>query len=305
MVARSHEGKNKGLVFNIQKFSLHDGAGIRTLVFFKGCPLICKWCSNPEGQSFSPELSYSIDKCIGTTECNRCTDLCGRNAIRQNGNGRINIVRKHCDNCGECVDACPSKALEMLGKQMTPEEIIKTVEEDGSFYVRSGGGITLSGGEPLSQAEFAHQLLKTAKSRGLNTAVETSGICSWEAMEAVGFHVDHLFFDIKCMDSKKHEKTTGVANELILENFKKFCRRFQKTTITVRTPVIPGVNDSVADIVAIGSFLKGTGKVLNYELLPYHRFGEDKYDKLGKKFEMNGAKPPSDEQMKMLRKIIP
>ncbi len=298
-----HEDKNKGLVFNIQKFSLHDGAGIRTIVFFKGCPLLCKWCSNPEGQSFSPELTYNIEKCIGTTECDRCINLCERNAIAQNENKKIEIIREQCNNCGECVDTCPSMALEMLGKFMTAEEVIKSVEEDSSFYVRSGGGLTLSGGEPLSQAEFACEILRAAKSRGIDTAIETSGICNWDAIEAVGSYVDHIFFDIKCMDPKKHEKVTGVSNKSILENYQKLCRHFPETAITVRTPVIPGVNDSVADIEAINRFIKSTGKASNYELLPYHQFGESKYHKLGKKYQMNGAKPLSEEQMKMLKKI--
>ena len=177
MAAISHdEPGRKGLVFNIQKFSLHDGAGIRTLVFLKGCPLTCRWCSNPEGQSFSPELAYNIEKCIGLTECDRCIGACGRNAVMRGENGRIRIERELCDQCGKCADVCPSRALEMVGRYMTPGEVVNTVEEDGGFYVRSGGGLTLSGGETLSQPEFACNILKTAKRRGLNTAVETSGI---------------------------------------------------------------------------------------------------------------------------------
>jgi len=186
---------------------------------------------------------------------------------------------------------------------MSAEEVIKTVEEDGSFYVRSGGGITLSGGEPLCQAEFACEILKTAKTRGLNTAMETSGLCSWDAVEAVVSNVDHIFYDIKSMDPLKHKEVTGVENEPILENYKKLCRFFPELKITVRTPIIPGVNDSMSDIEAILRFIKSTGKLADYELLPYHQFGESKYHKLGKTYPMCGVIPPDEEQMKRLKQI--
>lgn len=299
----NHGDKNKGLVFNIQKFSLHDGAGIRTLVFLKGCPLSCTWCSNPEGQSFLPELTYNVEKCIGTVECDACKNVCTKNAVQEDENKKIKIIRNKCDNCGDCADACPSKALEMTGIYMSAEEVIKTVEEDGSFYVRSGGGITLSGGEPLCQAEFACEILKTAKTRGLNTAMETSGLCSWDAVEAVVSNVDHIFYDIKSMDPLKHKEVTGVENEPILENYKKLCRFFPELKITVRTPIIPGVNDSVLDIEAILRFIKSTGKLADYELLPYHQFGESKYHKLGKTYPMSGVTPPDEAKMKRLKQI--
>ena len=154
--------EDSGLIFNVQKFSLHDGTGIRTLVFFKGCPLKCRWCSNPEGQSYSPELAFNANKCIGTAECDWCMRVCKLEAIREGADGKIEIDRNACDNCGECAEACPSKALELFGKYMTVDEVISVVEEDSGFYARSGGGLTLSGGEPLSQAEFAARLLKTA-----------------------------------------------------------------------------------------------------------------------------------------------
>lgn len=299
----NHGDKNKGLVFNIQKFSLHDGAGIRTLVFFKGCPLSCTWCSNPEGQSFLPELTYNVEKCIGTVECDACKNVCTKTAVEEDENKKIKIIRNKCDNCGDCADACPSKALEMTGIYMSAEEVIKTVEEDGSFYVRSGGGITLSGGEPLCQAEFACEILKTAKTRGLNTAMETSGLCSWDAVEAVVSNVDHIFYDIKSMDPLKHKEVTGVENEPILENYKKLCRFFPELKITVRTPIIPGVNDSVSDIEAIRRFIKSTGKLSDYELLPYHQFGESKYHKLGKMYPMSGVIPPDEAKMTRLKQI--
>jgi pyruvate formate lyase activating enzyme len=297
-----HEAGRKGLVFNIQKFSLHDGAGIRTLIFLKGCPLACRWCSNPEGRSFSPELAYNIEKCIGTAECDRCIAACGRNAVTRGENGRIWIDRKRCDHCGECAEVCPSKALEMVGRWMSAEEVVKTVEEDGAFYVRSGGGLTLSGGEPLAQPGFACDILAMAKRRGLDTAVETSGICTWEAIEAAGPCVDHMFFDIKCRDPVKHKQATGLSNEVILENYQKLRAHFPLMTITVRTPVIPGFNDSMEEIESIRQFLKHSGLPAGYELLPYHRFGESKYHKLGLPYQMHGVEPPGDARMKQLKK---
>ena len=173
MITETQRGNREyGLIFNIQKFSLHDGTGIRTLVFLKGCPLTCEWCSNPEGQGDSPELVFSRDRCIGADECELCLRVCGPRAISCDGDGKAQIDRLACDNCGECVSACPSKALEMSCRLMSVDDVIREVEEDGSFYARSGGGLTVSGGEPLSQAEFVKQLLITARRRGLNTAIE-------------------------------------------------------------------------------------------------------------------------------------
>lgn len=292
----------RGLVFNIQKFSLHDGEGIRTLIFLKGCPLTCRWCSNPEGQSFSPELAYNIEKCIGLSECDRCIGACGRNAVSPGEDGRIRIDRKLCDQCGKCADVCPAKALEIVGRYMTAKEVVSAVEEDGGFYVRSGGGLTLSGGEPLSQPEFAFDILKTAKRRGLDTAVETSGICPWEVIETIGPYVDHIFYDIKCVDPLKHKQATGLSNEAILENYQKLRACFPLLPITVRTPVVPGFNDSVGEIESIKQFIQRSGLPARYELLSYHRFGESKYAKLGLTYKMHGIEPPGGARMKQLNK---
>jgi pyruvate formate lyase activating enzyme len=293
----------RGLIFDIQKFSLHDGTGIRTLVFFKGCPLACAWCSNPEGQKHSAELIYAGDRCIGTDECDRCLPTCTAHAIGRGDDGEIEIDRGLCDNCGECAHACPSKALEMSGELVGVDDVIRAVEEDGGFYVRSGGGLTVSGGEPLSQADFVSSLLATARKRGLDTVIETSGLCKWESFEAVAPHADQIFYDIKCMDPEKHKRATGVSNEVILENFRRLRNQFPETTIVVRTPVIPGVNDSQEDIQAIADFIDGAGGASAYELLPYHGFGEPKYCKLGRTYPLEHAKPPSEERMTPLREV--
>lgn len=293
-----------GLIFNIQKFSLHDGSGIRTLVFFKGCPLACKWCSNPEGQSYSPELAYNSNKCIGTAECDMCRQACPRGAVRQVNDGKVEIDRKLCDDCGACVDVCPSRALELFGREMSVDDVIKVVEEDSGFYARSGGGLTLSGGEPLSQAGFVGRLLKAARSRGIDTALETSGYCDWEDLKYACGLVNQVFFDIKSMDSKKHKDAVGVDNGLILENCRRLCEHFLDIPIIVRTPVIPGFNDSPGDIKPIMDFLGAMPGSPQHELLAYHRFGEPKYRQLGKRYPLQGLEPPPEERMTALRKVI-
>jgi pyruvate formate lyase activating enzyme len=297
------EDGKRGLIFDIQKFSLHDGEGIRTLVFFKGCPLSCAWCSNPEGQASRPELVVARDRCIGTGECDRCLSACGAGALGRASDGKVEIDRRRCDGCGDCADACPSKALEVSGEFASVDDVIRAVEEDGAFYARSGGGLTLSGGEPLSQAGFARDLLATARARGLDTAIETSGLCAWKSLEAAAPHVDQIFYDIKCMDREKHERATGVSNEVILENFRKLRERFPGTPVVVRTPVIPGVNDTEEDIGAIAEFIAGAGGASAYELLRYHGFGEPKYRKLGRTYPLECAEPPSEERMRALGEI--
>jgi pyruvate formate lyase activating enzyme len=306
MNAETQNGNHEqGLVFDIQKFSLHDGAGIRTLVFLKGCPLACEWCSNPEGQCHTAELVFARGLCLGTAECERCLDVCGAGAIRSGRDGRVEIDRAACDSCGECVATCPSKALEMSGRLMSVDDVIREVEEDGSFYARSGGGLTVSGGEPLSQPAFVKQLLITARGRGLNTAIETTGLCSWKILEEIAPHVDQILYDIKCMDHARHRQATGVSNERILENFAELRRRFPDIAIVVRTPIVPGFNDTEQDIRAIADWIDRAACSGAHELLPYHGFGAPKYRKLGRSYPLEHAKPPSEARMAALRAIVP
>jgi len=303
--SQGEQSARKGLVFHIQKFSLHDGSGIRTLVFLKGCPLACKWCANPEGQSHKPELAFRPEKCIGTGECNRCRQVCEAGAIwAGEGEGAVEINREVCTDCGRCVDACPSEALELLGRYMSVEELIRIVEEDSSFYARSGGGLTLSGGEPMAQPGYVLQVLETARSRGLHTALETSGLCKWEDLERVCKYVNQIFFDIKILDEEKHEVGTGVGNERILKNLRRLCETFPELPVTVRTPVVPSFNDSPEDIKAIMDLLDDLPGSVGYELLPYHRFGEAKYAQLGMVYTYRGVEPPDAEQMEVLREVV-
>jgi len=293
--------QNSGLVFNIQKFSVHDGPGIRTMVFLKGCPLRCQWCSNPESQHNYPEMLYNRNKCIGTGECGYCLKACNTGAITE-VEGKVAINRELCTHCGDCAEVCPAKAVEICGSAMTVDEVLNVVEEDNIFYTRSGGGITLSGGEPLVQADFASKLLQEAKLRGMDTAIETTGFTKWENIEKVLRFLDTVYFDLKCMDSEKHKKHTGVPNEKILDNFKKICTKFPDTPIIVRTPVIPGFNDTEEDILAIANFIKETSGHIYYELLGYHRFGESKYTSLGRTYFLSSVPTLKQEKLMELEK---
>jgi len=302
--ARSDRGaENRGLIFNIQKFSLHDGSGIRTLVFLQGCPLACRWCSNPEGQARSPKLAFDVNKCIGTNECDLCVPVCGAGAIARSGDGRVQVDRELCSDCGDCADVCPSMALELLGRTMSVDEVLDAVEEDSSFYVRSGGGLTVSGGEPLSQARFAAELLQAARSRGIGTALETSGHCRWEDLRDVCSYVDQVFYDVKSADSSKHEDHVNVGNGVILRNLRKLCEHFPDLPIVVRTPVIPGFNDSPEDVGAIAQLVSDLPGSRRHELLPYHGFGEPKYRRLGKDYPLRDLEAPTEGQMARLREV--
>jgi len=294
-------------VFNIQKFSLHDGSGIRTLVFLKGCPLRCAWCSNPEGQSCAPQLAYDERKCIGRPACgDACRRACPVDAIaaRQDGpDGKVEIDLDRCTACGECVLVCPSRALERLGESMTVEEVLEVVEQDSAFYARSGGGLTLSGGEPLTQAAFAARLLEAAQARGIDTAVETTGYAHWSELERVCRHANQIFYDLKSMDPERHREGTGVENGRILENLRRLCEVFPALPVVVRTPVVPGFNDSPAAIRAIAGFVGELPRPVGYELLPYHRFGEAKYRELGRDYPLAEVQSPSEEQMAELSRV--
>lgn len=269
-----------GLVFNIQHFSVHDGPGIRTVVFLKGCPLRCAWCCNPESQAPYPELAYNSSRCIGTAECFLCGAVCPRGAITAGAGGHVVIDRDLCERSFKCADVCPSKALHRFGTEMSAKHIIDAVESEAIFHTRSGGGLTLSGGEPLMQPEFALEILRLARERYIDAAIETCGFAEWEAFEAAARLLKTVLFDLKHMDSAKHRQFTGVPNETILENLTKLRKSFPDLLIVVRTPVVPGFNDSEDELGAIKKFvssLPGFGSQTRHELLPYHRMGEQKY----------------------------
>lgn len=276
-----------GTLFNIQKYSVHDGPGIRTVVFLKGCPLNCLWCSNPESQSFAPELAFSRNKCITVKECRRCHGICANHAIIRGKDDKVNVDWQSCTNCLDCTRGCPAGALITYGQIRSVKDVIDEVEHDVAFYARSGGGLTLGGGEPLAQPDFALALLKEAKRRYIKTAIETCGFVSQKVLlEACGYCND-LMYDIKSLNPEKHKLYTGQDNKLILENFRTIREEYPKLPIRVRTPVIPGFNDTEEDIQSIVNFLKGLDVV--YELLPYHRLGTQKYENTGRSYQLGSV----------------
>ncbi|MBP1774598.1 MAG: pyruvate-formate lyase-activating enzyme [candidate division NC10 bacterium] len=294
-----------GMVLNIQHFCTHDGPGIRTNVFLKFCSLRCKWCSNPESIHPKSELAYNPSKCIGTKECGLCLKACPESAIfTVDPDVKVRINWDLCTNCGKCVPACPPQALSLFGHEMTVEEVLDAVEQDGTFYRESGGGITVSGGECLLQPDFTAALLAGAHERGINTAIETAGNVPWAFMEKVLPHVDTVLHDHKLTDPVRHKKWTGVDNARILANFKKAYETFPEKTFIARTPLIPGVNDDEEHIRSVLAFIRPHKNVVDYELLPYFRFGESKYGFLGRVYELADFQPPTPESLARLRAII-
>lgn len=269
--------KKKGLVFNIQKYSVHDGPGIRTIVFLKGCPLSCNWCSNPESQRREPELAFNPGRCLTFSKCTRCLQACLRGAIIREADDSLRIDRALCDGCPKnCAQACPSQGLIVYGEERSVDDVLRVVEQDAAFYTRSSGGMTLSGGEPLLQADYALALLREARRRRIKTAVETCGMVPWKTLEAAAQYLNYVLYDIKHIDGAVHEAHTGRSNEVILENFRRLAELHPDKPILVRTPVIPGFNDSEDAVAAIAEFIRPYPNV-RYEMLPYHRLGTQKY----------------------------
>lgn len=271
------------LVFNVQKFSVHDGPGIRTLVFFKGCPLRCRWCSNPESQSREPEVAFNAAHCIG---CGECAQRCTAGAVYMDG-ARPVLDRKCCSPGPTCLceRCCPGSALKIYGKPISVPHLVELCRQDEQFYNRSGGGITLGGGEPLFQPAEAVALLTAAKACRLHTTMETCGYARTEDMLQAAALLDCLYYDIKCMDTHRHKRFTGVSNDLIHKNLTLVREIYPLLPVRVRTPVVPGFNDIEPELLRIARFVKSLG-VMDYELLPYHSFGEQKYSLLDRKAGM-------------------
>ena len=296
-----------GRVLNIQRYCSHDGPGIRTNVFIKGCSLRCKWCGNPESIRLKPEVSYDPKKCKGK-ECS----ICLSKPFPEGGfyfvEGDDTKVKVNWQLAAEIdkqiTDLCPTGALEMFGKIMTVREVMEEVEKDTSFYRSTGGGITISGGEVMLQPDFAAALLQEAHNRGINTAVETACNAPWAYLEKVLPHVDTMLHDLKLMDSERHKKWTGVGNERILANFKKAYETFPDIDFIARTPLIPGVNCDDEHVLGVLEFIKPHKNVIDYELLPYHRFGLGKYESLGVVYELDDYKTPSDDVVKRFQAMI-
>ncbi|MCC7359545.1 MAG: glycyl-radical enzyme activating protein [Anaerolineales bacterium] len=292
----------KGVVFNIQRFSIHDGPGIRTTVFLKGCPLRCFWCHNPEGLRPAIDIQFNPSRCI---DCGACVAVCTTGAQSMDGAGRHVYQRDLCQRCGACVPECFSGALQIAGREMTTDEVLAEVLADKAFGKTSGGGVTLSGGEPFLQPVFALDLLAAFRAAGLHTAVETTTQTLWKHLEAALPLVDLFMVDIKHLDPEQHRAATGVSNRLILANI----RRLAATgaTIIFRVPVIPTVNDTSDLIGAIGAFVRELGETradggagLSLELLPFHQLASDKYTSLGLSYEAAHLRPPDKARMSSL-----
>lgn len=288
---------DEGLVFDIQRFSLHDGPGIRTLVFMKGCPLRCEWCSNPESQKARPEVMFFEEKCIN---CGACLQACPYGETLKES---WPIADSVCFGCGHCVDACAAEARVLVGRWMTRDEVLAVIERDRIFYEESGGGVTIGGGEPTLQAGFVAGLLKACRSRGIHTAIETCGFTPWESFSRVIEQVDVLLMDIKHMDTSMHEEKTGAGNGRILENARKAAAIVKE--MVIRVPLIPGFNDTETNLRALGTFiteeLPGVSRV---DLLPYHSTGESKSARLSRKYPLPGLKPQSRDRVRGFVRLL-
>lgn len=284
----------KGHIFNIQSYSIHDGPGIRSTVFVKGCPLNCIWCQNPESKKSQPELMFYAQKCV---RCGTCAKVCSVQAVHYEIGEHPITDRRICRACGACVDACPSEAREIAGKTVTVYEALEEVKKDKLFMDGSGGGMTISGGEPLMQPEFTANLFAAAQEEGIHTAIETCNFASRDVVKQVYEHVDLAICDIKHMDSVIHNKLTGVPNEQILDNIC-YIRNELGKPMMIRTPVVPGYNGDLENIERTALFIRDhLGTDVVYGLLPYHRLGESKSESLElTDFELH-VTPPDDSYM--------
>jgi pyruvate formate lyase activating enzyme len=289
--------ETSGLIFDIQRFSIHDGPGIRTTVFLKGCPLSCQWCHNPESRLGHPQLAFYKTKCIG---CGRCFGECVNGAIIE-GDGRVD--RTKCLVCGACANVCPAEALQMIGRVATVSEVVAVVMRDQPFYKTSGGGATISGGEPLYQYEFSLALLAAFKENGLHTALETCGLGPWERVAAFAELTDLFLYDMKSVNPEKHKKYCGVDNAVILANARALAT--SGADIIFRTPVVPGLNDTADDLRLLGEFIKSLPGGQKLELMPYHRIGSGKYEALGMDYPIPDVPAPEnlDEQEAFLSEM--
>lgn len=299
-----------GMIFDIKRFSIHDGPGIRTTVFFKGCPLNCWWCHNPESQALEPEMMFRQNRCI---RCEACRTICEQGAISWDDDV-ISTDAAKCTLCGDCVEACYAEARELIGQEMTAAQVMAEIERDIAFYDESGGGATFSGGEPLWQIDFLLDLLRACQEKDIHTAVDTCGFATWETIDSVREYVDLFLYDLKLMNDAKHREFTTVSNQLILSNLQALADKGEN--IILRVPIIPEINDAVEDLRQLGAFAATLPHVNQMSLLPYHPTAVEKYrllhrppsvppdcggDERGGRHEI---RPPSDGRMAEIAEIL-
>jgi pyruvate formate lyase activating enzyme len=287
-----------GTIFDIRKYSVHDGPGIRTTVFFKGCPLDCWWCHNPESQSPDPEPMLRPNLCIA---CGACIETCQHGAIGEQ-DGRLTWARELCVRCGDCTEACMAGAREMAGKAMSVAEVLAQLEQDRLFYEESGGGVTVSGGEPLLQGHFLSELLQACKRVELHTAVDTSGFAGWEVLARILPVTDLFLYDLKHTDPAQHLKYTGVPLEPVLRNLERLAER--GAAVWLRVPLVPGVNDDEANLRRVGELAARMPNVKQVNLLAYHATAASKYARLGLSYRLEGTPGASNEQMETAAALL-
>jgi len=287
-----------GITFNVQRFSTEDGPGIRTTVFMKGCPLRCKWCHNPEGLSPQPELVWYDVRCIGARECLK---VCPEDALELTPEG-MRLDRERCTMCGLCPQACPAGALEVIGREWPAEALYAEVAKDSAFYETSGGGVTVSGGEPVMQAEFVEAFLRLCREGRIHTALDTCGHADWGIYERLLPFVDLVLYDLKIMDTERHREATGVYPDRILENARHIAQ--QGIPMWIRTPVVPGYTDDEDDVARLAVYIRDElSTVERWDLLAYTNLGQPKYHRLSRPYPLEGAELPTRARMERLHTV--
>lgn len=286
-----------GTIFDIKRYAIHDGSGIRTTVFFKGCPLRCKWCHNPEGLAFKQQLGYLQNTCM---HCGRCLKACTKKSLSLK-NGRIHIADS-CDLCGACVEVCPTNSLKQIGEQYSLEKLRNIIEKDMIFYDMTDGGVTFSGGEVFFQPEFLRESLKMCHELGLHTTIETSFMTAFKWIEQVIPYVDHFIIDIKLMDEEMHKQYTGVSNRVILENIRKLAA--YDVDVLIRTPLIPNITATKENLEAIGAFLRSLPRKIEIELLNYNPLAESKYPMIQQEYELKGIQPFNEKELVVFEQYV-